>query len=134
MYRLNITFSTSGTHCPHASGGVPKKREKRRKDWELSPREWGCTGNTLNLLFQQQIVPTRVGVYRCICDNCWSLGDCPHASGGVPYGKWTCAEHKTLSPREWGCTDHNEHQFHIQNIVPTRVGVYQCRQISMSSK
>ena len=70
------------------------------------------------------MVPTHVGVYRMkrLLDIKFKNG--PHACGGVPNYYHIYFYIILWSPRMWGCTGRSIDVMHIEEMVPTHVGVY----------
>ena len=48
---------------PHASGGVSTVEKLIIRDLKSSPREWGCFYESMDVIVQWTVFPTRVGVF-----------------------------------------------------------------------
>ncbi len=109
---------------PHASGGVSSKHHQHFYYVRFSPREWGCFYILASSSLPGFIFPTRVGVFleRHYC----GMSDCnfPHASGGVSIKRYIHQRMGLFSPREWGCFSFKRGGEAVNQIFPTRVGVF----------
>ena len=108
VYRNNPHFGGTPISCPHARGGVPEIPVFATSPPMLSPRTWGCTDEGEERDRVLSVVPTHVGVYRPEARSPPLRVRCPHARGGVPTRGRRCKTSKTLSPRTWGCTEHED--------------------------
>ena len=55
---------TRGIRSPHTRGGGPHIAAARLTELAFSPHAWGWTGDREMPVFEQQVLPTRVGVDR----------------------------------------------------------------------
>ncbi len=89
---------------PHASGDVPSYKSIVEIATIFSPREWGCSEGEEIEIDDEELFPTRVGMFRrrAVSRPCWR--PFPHASGDVPPGLTVAGVIINFSPREWGCS------------------------------
>ena len=80
------TLENGISHCPHACGGEPVKKEEKLQPQKLSPRMWGWTVVFFNPIVYKEIVPTHVGVNRGEGLLQGRQKNCPHACEGEPWG------------------------------------------------
>ncbi len=129
---------------PHTRGGVPRGRIVYQRTIAFSPHAWGCTYNFWGCSVLKWVFPTRVGVYRRV-RRCRGLAArFPHTRGGVPNASASLYTHRRFphtrggvpsrslimnsmeefSPHAWGCTLRQWREDLLDQVFPTRVGVY----------
>src|SRR5690606_22882133 len=122
VYRAPSASSAQVRRRPHARGGVPSARLLLSLPNRSSPRAWGCTVPAFVDPLDCEVVPTRVGVYRCPFGSGQELVGRPHARGGVPATLRVVLQILRSSPRAWGCTGGASRYRAARRVVPTRVG------------
>ena len=89
---------------PHTRGGGPPSTSRPRAAWSFSPHAWGWT--VLRDAFAQRVIvlPTRVGVDRCIFSKKVRACRSPHTRGGGPRPVDLLLFSEAFSPHAWGWT------------------------------
>ena len=109
---------------PHACGGVSYLGIPLPYGTRSSPRVWGCFLLSVCDGFGVSVFPTRVGVFlrqrHCIEFN----RSLPHACGGVSQQKEREDTAVQSSPRVWGCFLTEAGRAFVDEVFPTRVGVF----------
>ena len=87
-----------------------------------SPRVWGQGFFLTVLLFEQGIIPTRVGTSVCLHRGSVYTQDHPHACGDKSKRVSLILVRSGSSPRVWGQVQTNGGYVQLWRIIPTRVG------------
>ena len=93
----------------------------------LSPCSWGCSARKLPGAAIASRCPHARGGVPAIRPTCAeSLRSCPHARGGVPWADPNCtSRYMALSPCSWGCSAFTTgNRQSRQCVVPMLVGVF----------
>ena len=116
--------------CPHACGDGPNREGATGSQWLLSPREWGWSAPSGSTSPCAPVVPTRVGMVRCMPAFPPTSTHCPHASGDGPFGDKDGNVMSALSPREWGWSVQCCPGCYPCHVGPTHVGMVRVLPIS----
>ena len=88
-----------------------------------SPRTWGWTASSTDDGRERRVVPTHVGVDRCLSRRPRRETSRPHARGGGPVWVSVSNPSSPSSPRTWGWTGALPDDRRRDPVVPTHVGV-----------
>ena len=113
-----------GASLPHTSGGVSVRLGDEDRLYWSSPHEWGCFCEIYLTRVYSVVFPTRVGVFLSEGARAGNSAGLPHTSGGVSAGRFTLRAARPSSPHEWGCFQHAANRSRIDQVFPTRVGVF----------
>ena len=115
------------TYCqrfPRASGDVPKARAQWRKPSTFSPRERGCSLDTIPLDCSTVVFPARAGMFLKIGNRRIYKASFPRASGDVPGAALCCVHGHVFSPRERGCSWLGDDLGPNVPVFPARAGMF----------
>ena len=88
---------------PHARGGVSISLHVYSRNYQSSPRPWGCFCTFTGVSHKGNVFPTPVGVFLKKPDTMIRLCSLPHARGGVSVSPARMLLESASSPRPWGC-------------------------------
>ena len=83
---------------------------------------WGQETGKVQILWENRIIPTRVGTRKQFCLFHKQTEDHPHACGDKKCYVGIFALDKGSSPRVWGQVRHRANSHNSSRIIPTRVG------------
>ncbi len=124
MFRTRRANDGRGFGFPHARGDVPFWRAGKIEEATFSPRPWGCSVGTFDMLKYRDVFPTPVGMFRVAVNGMIILQGFPHARGDVPCLTYTDITIIGFSPRPWGCSVLFLGLKKAKRVFPTPVGMF----------
>ena len=85
---------------------------------------WGCFYCRQDVVAEEVVFPTHVGVFPMFVTMYITSLGLPHACGGVSIPSYRSSFQRSSSPRMWGCFQFLCHCTYIQIVFPTHVGVF----------
>ena len=124
MFRPGFLRRASGLGFPHSRGDVPS--DDGRISWRatFSPLAWGCSGTVLESCRASAVFPTRVGMFRASGRASTRRACFPHSRGDVPNSLRAAVPPCEFSPLAWGCSGSCRWRRTVDNVFPTRVGMF----------
>ncbi len=109
---------------PHPRGDVPSRRAMLRRSDSFSPPAWGCSGAFRRGQQREELLPTRVGMFRVL--KAWEplAKTSPHPRGDVYLLGIGQFYHADFSPPAWGCSVKKQTAKALTCLLPTRVGMF----------
>ncbi len=109
---------------PHVRGGVSRRKDRRKRPLQFSPRPWGCFRTRPARCHRLRVFPTSVGVFLALqfCPDGFLCF--PHVRGGVSDGVDGFPFAPEFSPRPWGCFSISDRKARRSAVFPTSVGVF----------
>ena len=89
-----------------------------------SPPAWGCFRTRLGRCHLYHVFPTRVGVFLASLTFSGWVQSLPHPRGGVSVWSSRCRPRRWSSPPAWGCFSATPIEAQVEEVFPTRVGVF----------
>ena len=87
-----------------------------------SPRVWGQGTKPFDYVYEQRIIPTRMGTRRQVQEQTQKRWDHPHAYGDKEKGFRRMVYGRGSSPRVWGQVITSQQTASAIRIIPTRMG------------
>ena len=123
MVRDSFPVWPCGFGSPHACGDGPAALARANKTMQFSPRVWGWSAQRPVRSFSRRVLPTRVGMVRCLRRRSPTGGRSPHACGDGPSNRSWLARARMFSPRVWGWSVRVVQALQGVPVLPTRVGM-----------
>ena len=112
---------------PHTRGGVSEHKNTRHTCRLSSPHTWGCFQIGIGGSSMSGVFPTHVGVFPPDVATGHLSACLPHTRGGVSRRSNRRGDGTGSSPHTWGCFRINPKGIKRENVFPTHVGVFPCR-------
>ena len=107
---------------PHAYGDKWKLLTLCRVYLGSSPRVWGQDQEYINGVYNDRIIPTRMGTSDFRNFSAVTVWDHPHAYGDKPFSIFSGFPQTGSSPRVWGQVEQEQALETLTRIIPTRMG------------
>ncbi len=123
MVRGRGFTSWDAMSSPHARGDGPRVASLRCNGVRFSPRAWGWSVMAFKLRHFCEVLPTRVGMVRCVKRFLDETKGSPHARGDGPCLRVEFDKCSQFSPRAWGWSAKHSRILDGHAVLPTRVGM-----------
>ena len=123
MVRLTMPVAGVTFGAPHPRGDGPINHGTGVESIACSPPAWGWSGVTASRNRFGQVLPTRVGMVRCVRRCAAGSRSAPHPRGDGPRAGSGAGRLISCSPPAWGWSAYEAAQAGGMNVLPTRVGM-----------
>ncbi len=123
MVRASAQAMRIGGSSPHSRGDGPSQYSIVQPVGTFSPLAWGWSDESVHVLNEAPVLPTRVGMVRGHNVDCASTPGSPHSRGDGPSLRVRHRASPAFSPLAWGWSEIRRTGRRVSGVLPTRVGM-----------